>query len=173
MRWARIEVQGGKGKDLKTYNLAETKRIRKEWWNWTAKILITRGSGRWFGREKAIEGKHFWNKRVLLLDPKNQKVVQRDASGISETVSDAGFWKKERPMQRNKGSKTEKKRRSWSRLMLMISRNLEAKWKREMKRCLGKSYFAFTVSTDAGRWTDRQGPRDWTEGSDFMAHGNN
>lgn len=54
-------------------------------------------------------------------------------------------------MQRNKGSKTEKKRRSWSRLMLMISRNLEAKWKREMKRCLRKSYFAFTVSTDAGR----------------------
>jgi len=30
IRWARIEVQGGKGKDLKTYNLAETKRIRKE-----------------------------------------------------------------------------------------------------------------------------------------------
>lgn len=32
----------------------------------------------------------------------------------------------------------------------MISRSLEAKWKREMKRWLGKSYFAFTVSTGAG-----------------------
>lgn len=54
-------------------------------------------SGRLFGREKAIQGKHFWNKRrMLLLDPKNQKEVQRDASGSSETVSDAGFWKKER-----------------------------------------------------------------------------
>lgn len=30
-------------------------------------------------------------------------------------------------MRRNKGNKIEKKRRSWSRLILMISRSLEAK----------------------------------------------
>lgn len=48
---------------------------------------------------------------MLLLDPKNQKVVQRDASGISETVSDAGFWKKERkdPCRGIKGAKQRRK----------------------------------------------------------------
>lgn len=48
---------------------------------------------------------------MLLLDPKKQKVVQRDASGISETVSDAGFWKKERkdPCRGIKGAKQRRK----------------------------------------------------------------
>jgi len=41
------------------------------------------------------------------------------------------------------------KRIPQSKLILRISRSLETKWKREMKRWLRKSYFVFTGTTGA------------------------
>lgn len=81
---------------------------------------------------------------------RKKKEVQGDENSSSETGSDIGFWKQERkdPCMRIKKAK-QMRMRSQSKLNLRISRSLETKWKREVKRWLGKACFVFTGSTGA------------------------